>query len=439
VNRRVPPSSPRSESSVIGCLILRSALLADVLDTGLLPEDFYRPAWGGVFAAMCRLAERGEPIDALTVDETLGDSAGRVPRDDLARCAADVPALSHAVEYARRIVNAAQVRRVLAACAEITERGYGPEAKADTGEYADWAETTLLAATNRTAVRDEPALITEVLDLSIANLHARASGQQIGTPTGFVDLDRLTGGLRAGQLVVLGARPSMGKSALALDLGLHVARTSGPVLFVSAEMGAMELGDRVLAGGGVASDRILSANLDDLDFTRLETRRAELAGVPLLIDDSPGATLGTIRGRARRQATGGGLALVIVDYLQLITGDGRKERREQEVAEVSRGLKALARELHVPVLAVAQLNRAIELRAEKRPVLADLRDSGQLEQDADLVAFLYRPAVYDLDADQGAAELILAKHRNGPTGTVPLVWLGRRMSFANAARTEVGF
>ena len=224
----------------------------------------------------------------------------------------------------------------------------------------------------------------------------------------------------------------MGKSALALDIALTVAETGRPVLFVSAEMGRHEIGTRILARGGVSSERLLSGQLDKLDFERLERRRARMTGVPLHIDDSPGTTLLAIRSKARRLAARDGLGLVVVDYLQLVTGEGRRERRELEVAEVSRGLKALARELAVPVLALAQLNRAVELRTNKRPVLADLRESGQLEQDADVVLLLHRPEMYDLDADPGAAEVIVAKHRNGPTGSVHLAWLSHRMSFANA-------
>jgi replicative DNA helicase len=219
-------------------------------------------------------------------------------------------------------------------------------------------------------------------------------------------------------------------------MGLHAADHVGPVLLESAEMGRIELGIRALAGGGVGSDRLLSGRLSEVDFQRLALRRDQLAGRPLLIDDSPVITLAAIHARAGDQASQGGLALLIVDYLQLVVSERRRERRELEVAEVSRGLKSLARELSVPVLAVAQLNRAVELRADKRPLLADLRDSGQLEQDADLVLLLHRPSLYDLDADPCAAELIVAKHRNGQTGSVPLVWLGHRMTFANA--TPVG-
>ncbi len=435
MNRRVPPHSTDAERGTLGCLLVRPELLADVLDVGVMPEDFYTPKWASTFAAILHLANRGDGIDTTTVAEALSaGSFGVAPEPaDLLGLMATVPSTLHAATYAERVRDYARVRRVLGACAEITEAAYDPSARGDANGFCDTAEAALLAATGRTEERHAPAELVSVLDESITELRARSSGEQPGLSTGLVDLDRMTGGLRAGQLVVLGARPSMGKSALALGIALHVARSSSPVLFTSAEMGRVELGTRVLAGGGVASDRLLGGKLDALDLSKMETRRAELATVPLLIDDAPSPTLAAIRARARRQAAKAGIALVVVDYLQLIAGEGRRERREQEVAEVSRGLKSLARELQVPVIAVAQLNRAVELRADKRPVLADLRESGQLEQDADLVLLLHRPGVYDLDADPNEAELHVAKHRNGPTGLVHLVWLASRMEFHNAA------
>ena len=434
MNRRVPPHSTDAERSIIGTILARSDVLPDILALGLSAADFYAPKWGAAFAAILAVAGRGEAVDALTVGDELASGAyGDAVPDaaDLLAEVADVPSLDHVATYTARVVAAARVRAVIGAATEIVEAGYARVDDADA--FCDWAEAMLHAATERPGSRPGPAPLSEVLDSAIAELRSRSAGERVGVPTGFADLDRLTGGLRPGQLVVLGARPSVGKSALALDAGLHVARTTGPALFVSAEMAGLELGSRVLAGGGVASDRLLAGRLDDLDFARLETRRAELSAVPLFIDDAPGTTLIAIRARARRQAARGGLALLIVDYLQLIGAERRGTRREAEVAEISRGLKALARELHVPVLAVAQLNRAVELRADKRPMLSDLRESGSLEQDADVVALLHRPGVYDREADPGAAELIIAKHRNGPTGVVRLTWLPHRMSFASAA------
>lgn len=436
VSRRVPPHSPDAERDLLGALLLRPGLLADVLDTGLAPEDFYSPALGAAFAGILDLARRGAAIDHDTLDEALGQVQPRPSKADLLGFVAGVPGLSHAPTYARTVVGCARLRRILAACAELTEAGYGPDARRDPDAFADLAECKILAATEGAQGREAPGQLVEVLDAALDELRARSSGELRGVPTGLADLDRWTGGLRPGQLIVLGARPSVGKSALAFGIGLHAAEHTGPVLFVSAEMGRVELGTRALAGGGVPSDKLLSGRLDAADFKRLQARRDLLAGRLVHVDDAPGTTLSAIRARARRQAASGGLCLVVVDYLQLIAGEGRQERRELEVAGVSRGLKALARELGVPVIAVAQLNRGVELRADKKPVLADLRDSGQLEQDGDLVLLLHRPAIHDLDADPGYAELSIAKHRNGPTGTVRLVWLPGRMAFTNAQAAD---
>ena len=430
---RKPPASPQSEASVIGAVLDRPAVLDELLDTGLNAEDFYAPKWAAAWRAIVQIHGRGDAVDFATLQDELAGREGAPTGSELTSAMAGTPSLGHVLDYARRVVVAARLRRVIDAAYEIAGTAYEPAARNDHDAFLARAEQTLLAATARVSERDEPALLDEVLAESITNLRARAAGEQLGVPTGFIDLDRLTGGLRAGQLAVLGARPSHGKSALALDIALNVARATGPVLFVAAEMSKLELGDRVLAGGGVDSERILSGRLDDFDFERLGARRENLRGVPLRIDDSPVSTVRNIGAKARRMVTRDGLALVIVDYLQLLEPEAGAERRERQVARISMGLKQLARERHVPVIAVAQLNRSLEARADKHPILADLRDSGQLEQDADLVAFLYRPGIYDLDADPGEAELHVAKHRNGPTGLVCLTWRGSRMSFANAA------
>jgi replicative DNA helicase len=411
--------------------------LVEALDLGLRPEHFSSPKWGAAYGAILDLANRGDAIDAVTVDTVLQATSGPRPdADALAEAWIGVPSVAHLPTYARQVVDCARLRAILAAAAEITDAAYGPEAQQDPDAFSDWSESLLFTATVRTGDLSSLPPLGEVLDETIIQFRDRASGIPLGLPTGFIDLDRQLGGMRAGQLIVLGARPSMGKSALALDIALTVAEAGRPVLFVSAEMGRHEIGTRLLARGGVASDRLLSGQLDALDFERMERRRVRLADVPLQIDDSPGTTLLAIRSKARRLAARDGLGLVVVDYLQLVTGEGRRERRELEVAEVSRGLKSLARELGVPVLALAQLNRAVELRTNKRPLLADLRESGQLEQDADVVLLLHRAAMYDLEADPGAAEVIVAKHRNGPTGSVHLTWLSHRMSFVSAAGAE---
>jgi len=432
MNKRVPPYSADTEKGVIGLLLVRPEALDDALSVGLCAADFYVPKWGAAFAEICRLALNGDAIDALTVSQSLRARDLGSPTDgDLIEATADrLMSLAHVRAYATRVHQFAQLRRVLEAAAKITEAAYGADAKADVPAFLDQAEQLVMAATQREAA-SRGALIRQVLDETLAELRARARGERRGVLTGFGGLDRMTGGLRAGQLVILAARPSVGKSAFALDVALKVAQRGQPVLVVSLEMGRHELGERVLAHGGVSSERIVSGRLDALAFEALEGYRDRIGAAPLVIDDDGAATLLAIRAKARRMAAQGGLALLVVDYLQLVSAES-KERRELAVASVSRGLKQLAGELGIPVIAVAQVNRAVEQRADKRPTLADLRESGSLEQDADVVLVLHREAAYDPDADQGAAELILRKHRNGPTGTVPLYWMPQKMAFFDA-------
>jgi replicative DNA helicase len=435
VNQRVPPHSGEAERAIVGLLLIRAEALDEALGAGLQVEDFYTPKWATAFAAMCDLSLRGEAVDAMTVSEALKARGVDAPTStDLVEAIGDrLMSLDHLRAYAERVHRLAQLRRVLAANAEITEAAYGPEAKADVPSFLDWAEQTLMGATERHTGVSSPKPLGRVLDDALEDLRSHAAGERRGLPTGFADLDAKTGGFRPGQLVILAARPTIGKSALALDIALNIAQKGAPVLVFSLEMSEQEWGERALAHGGVSSERILSGRLDTLAFETLEGFVRRVHDLPLYLDDAGTATLLAIRAKARRMAARGGLALLVVDYLQLVDAEHR-ERRELAVAGVSRGLKQLASELHVPVLAVAQVNRAVEQRADKRPTLADLRESGSLEQDADLVLVLHREVAYNFEADPGQAELILRKQRNGPTGTVPLVWLPGRMSFANAVR-----
>jgi replicative DNA helicase len=417
--------------------MVRPSLLPAVRDTGLEVEHFHSPKWGACYAAEISLDSRGEPIDQLTVDAELGSTPGRPTLDELASAVIDVPSTGHAITYAQRVVDYAFLRRVIAACAEGTEAAYGDDAKRDVDGFADWFEATMLTACRRPVDEAGPVRWVDALDVAMAESKARSRGELRGVPTGLIDVDRLTGGLRPG-LTVLGARPAHGKSAMALGIGLHTARRAGSTLIVSAEMGSGELAMRSLARGGVPSDRLLTGRLDQVDAVRLRAERDRQAPLPLFVDDGP-ASLAGVRSGARRLQAAEGLALVIVDYLQLVKAEGTHDRREREVANVSRGLKVLAGELGVPVLALSQLSRQVEYRADKRPVLADLRESGGLEADADLVLLLWRPGLYDLSADQGVAEVIVAKHRNGPTGCAPVAWVGSRMEFRDAAPPERKF
>jgi len=424
------PHDPAAEQGVVGVLLVHPDLYYDLTALGLGPEHFSAPKWGAAYAAIERLAASGEHIDTVTVSAVLDAREGPRPDpDELIAAMAEVPSLGHVSAYARSVIGCARVRSVAAAAAAILDEAYEPATRADPEAFADRAEQIVFAATRRDELGYE---IGTDLDALLAEAIADIREGHRGLLTGFAEFDRMTGGLGPGQLLVLGGRPSMSKSAWVLDVARNVAQQSLPVVVFSAEMGRLEIAKRLVAGGGVPSDRILSGQLDDIDLQRLDRRREELSGLRLFIDDTAGMTLGHIRSFTRRESALRGLGLVVVDYIQLIQVE-RAERRELEVAEISRGLKALARELEVPVIAVAQLNRAVELRKDRRPLMADLRDSGQIEQDADIVCLLHRPGFYDLSADQGLAELIVAKHRNGPTGTIRLAWLSHRMSFANAA------
>jgi replicative DNA helicase len=424
---------------VIGAVMLWPGCLDELIDAGMRAQHFYRPVWANAFGTAIALAACGEPIDVHLLAAELLRQGLDWPEmgGDLTSAQAGAPGRSGAVAYARLVRDLAVRRAVIAAGAELVDAGYDP--RFDVDELRDRAESVVLAATERVTV-EAAASLGEVLAEAIEEVEARARGERHGVPTGFVDLDRpLGGGMRRGQLLLLAARPSMGKSALALDIALNAARAEHRVLFLAVEMGRLELGERMLAGGGVASDRVLRGQLDTIDRDRLRLRVAELAGLPVVIDDDASTSVLGLRAKARRMIAKGGLGVIVVDYLQLMRSEAgdRHERREQAVAAVSRGLKQLARDLAVPVLAVAQVNRAVELRPDKRPTLSDLRESGQLEADADIVMLLHRPSVYDPDEDAGLAQVHIAKHRNGPTGTVELAWIAHRMSFADAARPRV--
>ncbi len=294
----------------------------------------------------------------------------------------------------------------------------------------------MLAATSTGQEDAGSSLAVEMVDDLLGELHAREDGTApLPVSTGSADLDRqLHGGFRPGQLVVLGARPSMGKTALVLGMAVAAAKRDVPTLYCSLEMSRAEVAARFLAMEGVSTD-VQAAGLSARDWARAEQAREKLRTWPLRVDDDAAATVMTVRSRARRMASREGLGLVVVDYLQLLS-HRETENRQTQVAEISRELKRLARELGVPVVAVSQLSRNLEAREDKVPRLADLRESGQLEQDADAVLFLHRPVVYDDEADPGIAHVIVAKHRNGPTGTVTLTWLPMRMHFADRTRRE---
>jgi replicative DNA helicase len=403
-------------------------------------EDFYRPAHTHTFDAICSLYAQGEPADPVTVADELRradllEAAGGP--GNLVALQANTPAIANAAHYARIVQEHALLRRLIGVAGEIAEMGYAlPE---DVVATLDRAEAMVFDVAER-RVTDSLKPLRELLAASLDHLEALYNrGDSItGVPTGYLDLDERLSGLQRSSLVIVGARPSMGKTAFALGVAAHAAMDKRePVLFFSLEMSHLELTQRLLCSEArVDSSRMRNGRLLQSDWPKVVAAMGKLGEAPLFIDDNPNLTVMEIRAKARRLKSREGLGLIVVDYLQLMsTKSSSPEYRQLEVSEVSRGLKILARELEVPVVALSQLSRALESRADKRPMLADLRESGSLEQDADVVLFIYRDEVYNKDSpDKGSAEVIIAKHRNGPTGTVQLAFLDHFTRFANMAR-----
>jgi replicative DNA helicase len=419
-------------------LLSRDAIVM-ATEVGLTAEEFYKPAHGHVFDAVTSLYSAGEPADPVTVAEELRranllEAVGGPAL--LLTLQASTPATSNAGRYARIIHEHALLRRLIGVAGEIAEIGYSvPD---DVIAAVDRAESMVFDVAQR-RVTDTMAPIKELLDASLTRLEMLyEKGDSItGLPTGYHGLDELMSGLQPSTLNIVGARPATGKTAFALGMAAHAAlEVRRPVLLFSLEMSHLELTQRILsAEARVDSTRMRNGKLAESDWTKLSHAIGRLAEAPLYIDDNPQATVMEIRAKARRlKSRLGDLGLIVVDYLQLMTGRTSAENRQVEVSEISRGLKILARELEVPVVALSQLSRQLELRADKRPMLADLRESGSLEQDADLVVFLYREEMYDKDTERkGIADVIVAKQRNGPTGDFPLVFLPDHMTFADYA------
>jgi replicative DNA helicase len=419
-------------------LLSRDAIAAAVESCG--PDDFYKPAHGHVFDAVCSLYGQGEPADPVTVAdelrradllEAIGGPA------TLISLQANTPATTNAARYARIVEEHALLRRLIGVAGEIAEMGYSlPD---DISAAIDRAESMVFQVAER-RVTDTLKPLHDLLADSLDRLEALYDrGESItGVPTGFLDLDERLSGLQPSTLVIVGARPSMGKTALALGMAAHAAMEGGiPVLYFSLEMSHSELTQRLLCSEArVDSSRIRNGKLLESDWPKISHAIGRLGEAPLYIDDNPNLTIMEVRAKARRlKSRLGNLGLVVIDYLQLMSGRNSAENRQVEVSEISRGLKILARELEIPVVALSQLSRNLEMRADKRPMLADLRESGSLEQDADVVMFLYRDEIYNPESpERGTAEVIISKHRNGPTGKTDLAFLDHYTRFANMAK-----
>ena len=437
---RIPPHNLEAEESLLGAMLLSRDAITVAVETGVAAEDFYKPAHTHVFDAALSLYGQGEPIDPVTVAEELRradllDALGG--RQTLLRLQAATPASANAAHYAKIVNELALLRRLIGVAGDIAEMGY--DDSQDVQETVDRAESLVFEVAEH-RVTDSMIKMADALQNTLDELEAlyASTGEITGVPTGYSDLDRLLLGLQPSNLVVVAARPGAGKTSFALGAAANVAMAARrPVLFFSMEMGTLELTKRLLAGEArVDARRLQTGNIPEQDWTKLSHAVGRLAEAPLFIDDNPHCTVMEMRAKSRRtKARHGDLGLVVVDYLQLMTPMGKRaENRQVEVAEISRGLKILARELNCPVMACSQLNRQLEYRSDKRPMLADLRESGSLEQDADVVAFIYRDDIYNPDSDQrGTAEIIVAKHRNGPTGVTRLAFVDRLTKFADMA------
>lgn len=435
---RIPPHDLAAEAALLGAMLLSTDAIGAATDT-LGAEAYYRPAHAHIHAAIVGLYARGEPADPATVADELHRN-GLLDqledgRSELLNLQSSTPAISNAACYARIVADHHRLRRLITTAGEIAELGYSLPTEVD--EAVDRAESLLFGLTDA-GRRRRLQTMEEALHDWLNVLERRFEGTEPpGVQTGFVDLDRMLLGLHPGQLVTIAGRPAMGKTVFACQTAANAAVSGHAVLFVSLEMTHQEVTERLVsAASRVGLQRIRSGKIADKDWPLITDAVGRIGDWPIIVDDDSGATLLSIRGAARRAAQKlGRLDVVIVDYLQLLNTTGRAENRQVEIAELSRGLKRLAGELGIPIVTLAQLNREVEKRADKRPMLSDLRESGAVEQDSDVVVFLYRDDYYNAKSnDAGILEAIVAKQRNGPTGTARLAYHADHGRIANLVR-----
>ena len=434
---RTMPHDDVAEQSVLGGMLLSKDAIADVVES-LRASDFYKPAHETIYEAIFSLYGHGSPADAITVADEL-KKRGELTRVGGAAyihtLIASVPTAANAQYYAEIVKEHAIMRRLIEAGTKIAQLGYANETEVDT--LVDQAQAEIYAVTDGNAKEDYVSF-SEALEETINEIDANSNRPDgvYGVPTDFIEFDELTGGLHGGQMIVIAARPGVGKSTLALDIArsasIHHQMTT---VFFSLEMSRTELAMRILsAEGKISMGRLKKGDLDTEGWTNLATLQGRIDSAPLFIDDSPNMTLMEIRAKCRRLKQRNDLKLVVLDYLQLMSSGKKVESRQQEVSEFSRSLKLLAKELDVPVIALSQLNRGSEQRTDKRPMVSDLRESGSIEQDADMVILLHREDMYNPDSERvGEADMIIAKHRGGPTRTIPLAFSGKYSRFNNMA------
>ncbi|WP_373456829.1 replicative DNA helicase [Brevibacterium sp. 50QC2O2] len=434
---RTPPQDLEAEASVLGGMMLSKDAIADVVEN-LHADDFYKPAHETIYDVVMDLYARGEPADAVTVANALsktGDLARIGGAAYLHTLISSVPTAANAGFYANIVREQAVLRRLVEAGTRIVQMGY--DAEGDTDDLVNRAQSEIYQVTERSTAEDYIRL-SEVLGPTVEEIERAGDhdGETSGVPTGFTEFDELTNGLHPGQMIVIAARPGVGKSTLALDMvrSAAIAHGQATVIF-SLEMGRLELTMRLLsAESGIPLQSLRRGNLDDErgGWTKLADTMGRINDAPLFIDDSPNMALAEIRAKCRRLKQQHDLKMVVIDYLQLMSSGKRVESRQQEVSEFSRSLKLLAKELEVPVIALSQLNRSSEQRTDKRPMVSDLRESGSIEQDADMVLLIHREDMYDPESPHaGEAIIMVAKHRNGPTGDITVAFQGSRSRFAN--------
>lgn len=433
---QIPPQNIEAEQAVLGAIFLQPASII-VASELLIPEDFYRVSHQKIYEVMLKLNDGGIAVDLITVTEDLAatkslEDVGGVTY--LSELADSAPTAANIEYYAKIVEEKSLLRRTIRVASQIVQDGYSREDEVEA--YISESEKSIMEVAQR---KNAGAFqnIKDVLVNAYDNIEVLANrkGDITGIPTGFAELDRMTAGFQRNDLIIVGARPSVGKTAFALNIAQNVAtKTEENVAIFSLEMGAEQLVMRMLcAEGNINAQNLRTGALTDEDWRKLTMAMGSLSNAGIYIDDTPGVRIGDIRSKCRRLKQEHGLGMILIDYLQLIQGNGRSgENRQQEVSEISRSLKALARELKVPVIALSQLSRGVEQRQDKRPMMSDIRESGSIEQDADIVAFLYRDDYYDKESEnKNIIEIIIAKQRNGPVGTVSLAFVKEYNKFVN--------
>ena len=437
MKERIPPHNEEEEKSVLGAVMLNKDVLSEVLEE-VTADDFYNESHREIFRAIWELYKENTAVDMLTVCEELKkrkalDMAGG--RAYIATLTAEVPSTANAVEYAKIVAEKATLRQMIKTSEDITEKGY--DAKMDAGEILDYAESGIFKIAQKRQKNDY-AKIQDVLltNIKIIDQAAQNKDKIVGIPTGFKDIDEKTSGLQRSDLIIVAARPAMGKTAFALNIAQQSAVKAGSsVIIFSLEMSKEQLGQRLLAmQARVEMQKLKQGDLDRKDWDRITMALDELNNTKIVIDDTPGISIMEMRNKCRRLKAEQGLDLVVIDYLQLMSLQSKTDNRQQEISAISRNLKLLAREMDCPVIVLSQLSRAPEQRQDHRPILSDLRESGSIEQDADIVIFLYRDDYYNENTEKpGVCEVNIAKHRSGPTDKVELTWVSRYTKFSDKA------